>query len=268
MSDKIRGVGLNLRLEFIDEFLDRSPSVDFVEVIVDNYHSHGPHHEKLLKVRENYEISFHCVGMNLAGEDDLNISYLNTVKKLMHKFDPFLISDHLCFQKNKNICFHDLLPFPLTKEYLDHVTERVARVQEVIGKSLLIENLSYYVEFNNSEMSEYEFLNELSRRAGSKILLDFNNIWVNEKNLAKSSREYLENINWNLVGECHFAGAEKIDDLYVDTHGTNIDNEVLLLASEYSKELKNTPLVYERDNNIPALDELLGQRNRLIESLQ
>lgn len=267
MSKKMRGVGLNLRLEFIDEFLERSPEVDFVEIIVDNFHSQGPHHEKLLKVRELYDLSFHCVGMNLAGTDELNTSYLSAVKELMNKYEPFLVSDHLCFQKNKNICFHDLLPFPITQERLDHILIRVEKIQEIIERPLLVENLSYYVEYNNSEMSENEFLNELSKKAGSRILLDFNNIWVNEKNLGKSSRSYLENIEWKYVEECHFAGAEKFGELYIDTHGASIDDEVLELAHLYSSKLEQLPLVYERDNNIPTLDELLQERRRVSESL-
>lgn len=261
MPNKYKGVGINLRLEYIDEFLIERPDVDFVEIILDNYHSKGPHHRKLEKVREDYGISFHCVGMNIGGVDPINKKYLRKTRELIKRFSPFQVSDHLCFQSLDGISFHDLLPFPLTEEFLESTIKRVTEIQDHLDQQILIENLSYYTEYKESQMSEVDFINTLTSKCDAKILLDLNNIWVNEKNLKISSEVYLEKVNWKSVGEIHLAGAEKFGDIYVDTHGSEVDSEVLELCSRNKDKIKNIPVVYERDNNLPKLDELLKQRD-------
>lgn len=268
MSNSIRGVGLNLRLEFIDEFLRTKPDVDFVEVILDNYHSDGPHHKKLEIVRRDYEVSFHCVGMNLAGTDDLNEKYFDKTNELINKFSPFQISDHLCFQAVDGNQLHDLLPFPLTSSFLDSTVSRVEKIQEMLKQEILIENLSYYVEFKNTEMKEYEFINMLTEKTGAKILFDLNNIWVNEKNLKLSANEYIENINWKSVSEIHLAGAEIFDGTYIDTHGEVVSDDVMELVRLNKDKLINLPVIYERDNNIPSLDKILEETTRIREVIR
>ena len=265
MNQKIRGVGINLRLEYIDEFLEASPDIPFVEIILDNYHSDGPHHKKLERVREKYPVSFHCVGMNLGGTDEVNEIYLQKTKELIAKFEPFQISDHLCLQKFDKTCFHDLLPFPLNEESLENVALRVNTIQDFLERPLLIENLSYYCEYKSSSIREYAFLNELTKRTNSNILLDLNNIWVNELNLSLSTEEYLKNIDWTKVKEVHVAAPEKLNDLYVDTHGDIVQGPVLDLMKEYKSELRDIPIVYERDSNLPKFSEIIGEQVRLQE---
>jgi uncharacterized protein (UPF0276 family) len=265
MSNRVKGVGINLRLDYINQFLELRPKVDFVEVILDNYHSLGPHHKKLEKVRSDYDVSFHCTGMNLGGVDELNLEYLNKTRELIRIFSPFHVSDHLCFGKLNGVAFHDLLPFPLNNEFLKNVTARVHKVQEVLDKQILVENLSYYTEYESSHMSEVDFLNELSFKTDSKILLDINNIWVNELNLSIDSREFLKTIDWSRVGEIHLAGAEKFGDVYIDTHGSDVSQEVLELTRENKDKIKDIPVVYERDTNLPPFGEIIDQRNRIEE---
>jgi uncharacterized protein (UPF0276 family) len=263
VTKNLRGVGINLRLDYIDEFLEVKPSVPFVEVILDNYHSEGPHHKKLEKVRESYPVSFHCVGMNLGGTESINDFYLRRTKDLIDKFQPFQVSDHLCLQKFDKICFHDLLPFPLNEEGLSNVIERVNYIQDYLDSNLLIENLSYYCEYESSSLKEYEFLNEVTATTGASILLDLNNVWVNELNLSLSTSDYLENIDWSRVKEAHVAAPEKLNHLYVDTHGDIVQAPVIELMRVYKEKLQEIPVVYERDSNLPNFKEIIDEQIRL-----
>jgi len=255
----LQGVGVTLRLDHIDAILETKPDLPYLEIITENWFSDGPHHQKLEKLREDYEVLFHCVGMNIGGVDPLSESYFAKVNELKKKFEPRHISDHLCFQKHNNKYHHDLLPFPFNEESLDNLTKRTLQAQELIGESLLIENLSYYVEFSATDMSEIDFINELLKRTDANMLLDLNNIWVNEQNLSFSCEEYLNKVNWNKVKEVHVAGAELFDDVVIDTHGSDVNEAVLSLLEKHKSHIKNLPVTYERDNNIPPLNELLNQ---------
>ena len=261
------GIGINLRLELIDDILRERPTLPFFEIIVDNWFSTGPHHKKLEEIRNNYDISFHSVGMNLGGVDDINYTYLDTIKSLRDIYKPFHISDHLCFQAHGGNHHHDLLPFPLNSSSLKSVTERVNRIQDYLGENILIENLSYYVEFKNSSMSEIEFLNELNRQTGCLYLLDLNNIWVNSKNLNHSMDNYLQNLDWKLVKEVHMAGPDYSGEIYIDTHGSNVNDELLNIVNTHQGHLRNIPIIYERDTNLLGLSEMINQVELISESL-
>jgi uncharacterized protein (UPF0276 family) len=255
----LQGVGVTLRLDHIDAILDTKPKLPYLEIITENWFSDGPHHKKLEKLREDYNILFHCVGMNFGGLDSLDDNYFKKVKELSDKFQPYHISDHLCFQKHNNRYHHDLLPFPFNEESLVNISGRVNKAQELLERTLLIENLSYYVEFSSTDISEVDFINELLNRTNANMLLDLNNIWVNQKNLDLDCKDYLEKINWERVKEVHVAGPEILDGIYIDTHGTEVHEDVLKLIDEQREKLQNLPITYERDNNIPPLDELLNQ---------
>lgn len=257
------GVGLNLRLEYIDQIIDLKPKLPFLEIIVDNWFSLGAHHKKLEKIRQDYPISFHCVGLNLGGFSAINHDYIKKVKQLNQSFKPFQISDHLCFQSLENNYFHDLLPIPMNDDTLKNTISRVNQVQELLNQEILIENLSYYVEFIDSTYSEIDFLNQVLKQTGASMLLDLNNIWVNELNLKIKSEDFLQKILWEKVKEIHVAGPEVIDGIYVDTHGTHPHPDVLNLLQRYSKHILGLPVVYERDNNIPPLSELLDQVQKI-----
>lgn len=270
-STRFGGVGLNLRLDYIDEIAEQKPDIPFFEVIADNWFSTGPHHDKLLAIRQDYPIYFHCVGMNLGGYDKLNTKYIKKIKELAKRFEPVHISDHLCFQTHKSHSFHDLLPFPMNDNFANLIAARIGFAQELIGETILVENLSYYLEFNQSSMSEPEFITEVAKRSGCKLLLDLNNIHVNQLNLGYDCWDFLKGIPLDRVGEIHLAGPELVDNVYVDTHGTFVDDFVLELTKDVgeklpgcqSAELPKVPIIYERDTNLPEFPDLIKETQDL-----
>jgi len=267
MNDKFSGVGINLRLDYIDEFLELKPKLDFVEVIADNWLSDGPHHRKLEKVREDYEVSFHCVGMNLCGSDDLNMSYLQEIKSLIDKFNPFQVSDHLSVQAVDGVYFHDLLPHPFSESIISETSVRIRRVQELLKRQILVENLSYYHQFEESQMSEVDFINSLCEKSDCHILLDLNNIWVNEKNFGLCADSFIQKIDKSRVREIHIAGAEMFDGVYIDTHGSNVNSDVQQLLKRTQLDLSHVPIIYERDNNLPPFADFLAHRKEIESNL-
>ena len=257
-------LGLNLRLEYIDMLLETRPPLACLEVIAENFFTAGVHHQKLEKLRADYEITLHCLGMNIGGVDPLNQQYLHKIATLRDKFAPCHVSDHLSIEQHAGICFHDLLPFPFNAESLRNVQARVAYIQDFLQESLVLENLSYYVEFNSSDMTEIEFIKAVMHHTGARLLLDLNNLWVNEQNLALRTDDFLAALDWQQVAQIHLAGAEKNDALYIDTHGADVPPAVLQLLHGYKTKLAPaTLLIYERDNNLPAWQTLLDDITRL-----
>ncbi len=256
-TNTIQGVGCNLRLEFIDDFLSQKPNVDFLEIIVENWFDDGSHHKKLEQLRQDYPLSFHCVGMNIAGIDSINYDYLKKVNNLKNKYQPFHLSDHLCLQAHQKIHYHDLLPFPMNKESLLSITSRINKIQDYLKASILVENLSSYVEFEESTFSEVQFINQICKTTGCFSLLDINNIWVNEKNLGLKSIDYLKQLNFQYVKEIHLASAESFDGHWIDTHGGALREDVLSLLTSEKSNLKNIPTIFEQDSNLVDLSSLL-----------
>ena len=253
-------VGLGLRTAHIDQILREQPEVSWFEVLLDNHVARGgliP--RQLAAVRELYPVSLHCVGMSLAGVDPLDLEYLKTVKRMVREYHPFQVSDHLCFTHYHQQCFNDLLPIPYTAESLHHVCERVDIVQELLGTRILVENLSTYMQFTSSEMSEAEFLNELAERTGCGILLDINNAYVNEYNHGSSAREFIDIISIEHVCEIHLAGYEDKADFLIDAHNNRISDPVWELFRHYLHYSRGAPVLIEWDNDIPALDVLLTE---------
>lgn len=262
MKPKFRGVGLSLHLDQINEAIQEAPVDGFSEVIADNWLSPGPHHQKLARLREKQEVLFHCVNSNVGGVDPLDTKYLSQIKELADRFHVEHLSDHLCMQAHNGIHFHDLLPIPFTQESLNNCAERIDRIQELWGRELILENLSYYIEYPEADYTEAGFLNELHRRTSCGILLDLNNIWVNEQNLNIPVNDFLGELNQHSIKEVHLAGPELSGDVYVDTHGSGVQSAVLeLLPSLSTKE--PVPIIYERDRNIPPFAKLLEETNHI-----
>ncbi len=252
-------LGLNLRLEYIDMLLATRPPLSCLEVIAENFFTPGAHHKKLEKLRADYDLTLHCLGMNIGGVDPLDKRYLSKVAALRRKFSPRHVSDHFSVERHNGICFHDLLPFPFNAESLRNVQARVTYVQDFLQESLLLENLSSYVEFSSSDMSEVEFINAVMHRTGARLLLDLNNLWVNEQNLAAQAQDFLAALAWPRVAQVHLAGGEVKDNLHLDTHGADVPPQVLqLLHGCRAKLAPTTLIVYERDNNLPAWHTLLA----------
>ncbi len=253
-----KGVGINLRLEIIDEVIRSKPNIEYLEIIADNWLSEGPHHKKLEKLRQDYKILFHTVGMNIGGADKINESYLKSIKDLKEKYQPIHISDHLCFQAHNNFHHHDLLPIPYNEESLIKSTTRIDQIQNYLKENILIENLSYYIQFNKSEITESYYLNQLHAKTGCHFLIDLNNLWTNERNLQINCSEFLNEINKDAIKEIHIAGSTKDSNLYIDSHASNPDNEVISMAKKTRDQLKEIPIIYERDGNLTSLSDSLN----------
>lgn len=258
-SNFLGGVGHNLRLEHIDSFMAQKPSdIPFIEVIGDNWFSEGPHHNKLEKIREDYDVFFHFVGMNIGGTDEIDLHYLKQVKSIVDKFCPRLISDHLALQKSDHIYFHDLLPFAYTEKNLDNSTIKLEKTLNFLKPKadFILENLSYYVEFKESELTELEFLNRLSKNTSTFQLFDINNLLVNHLNLDHDVSAHIESIEWDLIKEIHVAGPQFLDGVYIDTHGCFPSESCLALLKSLEDKIANIPVIYERDQNITNYDTL------------
>ena len=261
--------GLNLRLELIDDFLFNRPSISCLEIIAENFFTAGGHHRKLEQLRQDYDISLHCLGMNIGGVDPLNIDYLTRVTELARRFEPLHISDHLSVEGHGGRYFHDLLPFPLNEDSLANVCRRTRTVQDFLGEPLLLENLSYYIEYKDSTINEAEFLNAVCIDSDAKILLDLNNIIINQANLGHSAEHFLATINWSQVAEIHLAGATaQADELLVDCHNAEVNDELLRLWHRYRYRLLPTvPVIYERDNDLLSYEQLSVYSEQLQKAL-
>jgi len=244
--------GVNVRHEYLDFYQKLKPNVDFLELIVENINSYND--DVMNSLRENYPLSFHSVSMNIGSSLDLDIDFFKALKKNIDKFQPVLISGHLSFEQSHNMFHHDLLPFPMNQKNLKNVVQRVLQIQSLLDCELLIENLSYYVHFEESEMTESSFLNEICEKTGAKVLLDLNNIDINEMNKIDEMDRFLGELNMENVAQLHLAGGEKNGEFIVDTHASFPKENVLKAAHTIIKK-KSIPVVYERDNNFNTKNE-------------
>ena len=268
-TNKINGIGVGLRQPHYAIFLSEDrPAIPWLEILSDNYmFTQGLLREKILKMREYYPMVMHSVGLNVGSTSGVNTEYLIKLKKLADAIDPAWLSDHLCWTAVDGVNSHDLLPLPFTQEALDLVVNNIQVIQDYLQRAFLIENVSSYVQFEDADFSEAEFLNEVARRSGCHILLDINNIYVNSQNHNFSTHDYLNSINKEHVKQFHLAGFEKIENILVDTHGAAIHAPVWDLYQQALQRFGAVPALIEWDNNIPAWPVLLEQVN-LAQALQ
>lgn len=258
--DEISGVGLGIRQPHFSQIIRDKPNISWFELLADNYLCEGG--KALLEldeIREKYPMTFHCVGMNLGGTDPLDFSYLEKVNGLASRYQAKWISDHLCWSAHQGRHHHDLLPLPYTEEAINNTVERITKVQDFLGERILIENASTYIQLQDSEMKEWEFLSEISQRSDCNILLDINNIYVNSVNHNFDPLHFLNNVPMERVKEFHLAGHEKSERVLIDTHGASISNDVWSFYDAALKLFGPVPTIIERDNNIPDLDVLIQE---------
>jgi uncharacterized protein (UPF0276 family) len=260
ISRPFLGFGLGLRTDHYQAVLEQRPPVDWFEIISENYMVPGgkPLHY-LDRVREHYPMVMHGVSMSIGSIDPLNRDYLTQLKALAERIEPAWISDHLCWTGAHGRNMHDLLPLPYTEEAIAHVAERVSRVQDFLGRRLLLENVSSYVSFSDSQLTEWEFLNEIAERADCLILLDVNNIYVSSFNHGFDSRDYLEGIPVERVYQFHLAGHTNHGDYIIDTHDHPVVDPVWELYADAVRRFGFVSTMIERDDNIPPLGELLEE---------
>lgn len=255
-------VGIGLRAPHYAQILERRPALDFLEVHAENFFAAGGRASAWLeRFRAAYPLSVHGVGLSLGSVDPLDEDHLARLGVLVRRFDPLLVSEHLCWCSYGARHANDLLPLPHTREALDHVVPRIATVQERLGRQLLVENASAYVQ-PAGDMPEWEFLVQVARRSGCGILLDVNNVWVNAANHGFDPYAYVEAIPATLVGQYHLGGFEPTAAALVDTHGARVSAEVWQLFEATVAHLGPKPTLIEWDTRLPALDVLLDEAER------
>lgn len=257
------GFGLGLRREHYQEVLDTLPdSIDWFEVLSENYMVPGGKPlDFLLRTREHYPIVMHGVAMSIGSTTPLNKDYLSQLKQLAQLVEPHWISDHLCWTGNHPENIHDLLPLPYDEEAISHVTSRISQVQDFLGREILLENVSSYVTFTDSTMTEWEFLSEISRRSGCYLLLDINNIFVSSFNHNYNPETFIDNVPVDKVKQFHLAGHTHCDTHIIDTHDENVPKDVWALYKKAVSRFGDVSTMIERDDNIPPLNDLIDELN-------
>jgi len=257
------GFGLGLRTDHYDAILADAPPVDWFEIITENYLVGGgkPLHY-LERIRARYPLVMHGVSLSIGGTDPLDREYLAQVKALAARIEPAWISDHLCWTGQNGTNMHDLLPLPYTEEAIAHVAGRIAQVQDILGRQILIENVSSYVTYKESTLSEWGFFNAVVERADCLMLLDVNNIYVNSFNHEFDPLDYLNAVPPERVRQIHIAGHRNYGNYIVDTHDEPVIDPVWDLYREARRRLGPVSTMIERDDNIPPLAELLAELDR------
>lgn len=256
------GFGLGLRSEHYHDLLTKRSDVDWLEILSENYMVPGGKPLYYLdKIRENYPIVMHGVSLSIGSVDPLNKDYLMELKKLAQRVQPQWISDHLCWTGTQGINLHDLLPLPYTEEALTHLVSRIQQVQDFLGQRILLENVSSYLSYQHSTISEWEFLREVAERADCLILLDINNIHVSAFNHQFNPLDYLDAMPAHRVQQFHLAGHLNRGDYIIDTHDHTIIDEVWSLYAEAVKRFGNVSTMIERDDDVPPIETLLNELN-------
>ena len=254
------GFGLGLRSQHYTDILEGNPHVDWFEVISENFMVPGGKPLAILdRIAARYPVVMHGVSMSIASTAPFDEDYLDALVKLAERVEPKWISDHLCWTGVHGVNLHDLLPIPYTREALDHVVARVHHVQERLGRALCLENVSTYVQFNRSEMPEWEFISELSKRTGCWLLFDVNNVYVSAFNHGYDPFAFLGGIPADRVIQFHLAGHSDMLNYVIDTHDAPVRAEVWDLYEAALRRFGPVSTMIERDDHIPPLAELLPE---------
>lgn len=252
--------GLGLRKPHYAEFLDHRVAVDFVEVISENFMVDGGQPRRILRdVRSRYPVALHGVSMSIGSADGLDPAYLARLRALVDEIDPLFVSDHLSWSRIDGFNSHDLLPLPYTVEALDLVCANIGRAQDALGRSMLIENPSSYLDIAPADMSEWEFLAAMCVRTGCELLLDVNNVFVSAINHGFDPIAYLDGVPHDRVRQIHLAGHSQGGELLIDTHDQPVPASVWDLYAHVLPRLGPVATMIERDDAIPPLHELLAE---------
>jgi len=254
------GFGLGLRVDHYEAILADHPEVDWFEALTENYLVPGGKPlDYLMRIRERYPMVLHGVSLSIGSTQPLDRNYLAQVKALATRLEPEWVSDHLCWTGIAGRNMHDLLPLPYTEEALANVVERVRTVQDILGRRILLENVSSYVSYRDSQVTEWQFLREIAERADCLILLDVNNIYVSSVNHEFDPLDYLHAIPVERVQQIHLAGHENHGDYLIDTHDHPVPDPVWELYSAALRRFGSVSTMIERDANIPPLEELCSE---------
>lgn len=257
------GFGLGLRAQHYADILDGNPPVDWFEVISENYMVPGGQPLRMLdKIRARYPIVMHGVSLSIASTAPFDEDYLKGLKALADRTEPKFVSDHLCWTGVHGVNLHDLLPFPYTREALDHVVARVQHVQDYLKRPIALENVSTYVQFNHSEMQEWEFIAEMTKRTGCWLVFDVNNVYVSAFNHGYDADAFIAGIPADRVVQFHLAGHEHNMTHIIDTHDAMVCDAVWDLYRKSLQRFGPVSTIIERDDDIPPLADMVSELGR------
>jgi uncharacterized protein len=254
---KVTGHGYGLRTAHYDAHLQAGTRAPCVEIITENVVRRGGRPlDVLLRVRQDAQILLHGVSLSLGGMDPLDDAMLRDLRDLADKLESPIVSDHLCFGTFGGHSGHDLWPLPYTREAVQHLVSRIQHVQDLLGRRFAIENVSSYVSYTQSEMTEWEFLRDVVVQSGCGILLDINNIVVSAYNHNFAPDDYLAAIPEDAVMQYHLAGHSIREGYRFDDHGSQVSDEVLALYQKAVARFGNVACIVEWDDNVPSLEAL------------
>jgi uncharacterized protein (UPF0276 family) len=260
--------GIGFRSLHHDDFSSR-PAVGWIEAHTENYfHEGGAAVLALERARANYPLSLHGVGLGLGSAEGIDLEHLQRVRRAIRRFEPALVSEHACWGHAGGEWFNDLLPLPFTAEAAEILARQVAQAQDFLGTQLLIENVSSYVAFEHSRLTEWEFLASVVERSGCALLLDINNIYVSSRNLGQDARAFIEGLPSAAVREFHLAGHSNNGAVLIDDHGSHVCDEVWDLYAFALARIGARPTLIEWDNEIPPLATLVAEAARADEILK
>lgn len=260
--------GIGLRAQHQKELsLKKNPDIDFLELSPENWMLIGGYKRECLdKIVDLYTIYAHGISLSIGGYQNIDVDYLKKIKLFLDNYNIENYSEHLSFSADDNGCLYDLLPLPRLKDQIEHVIERIEIIQDILKRPLILENISYYHQYDDNQMIESDFIDQILNRTGSKILLDINNLYVNSVNHSYDPLAFIHSISKNNIAYYHIAGhLETEEGFLIDTHGTNVSSDVLNLARYCFQNLGKHPLLLERDNFIPSLDKLSSELSNIYE---
>ena len=253
----VLGCGVGLRTEHFDVITQDWPRMDWFEATSENFMDTGGRPLRMLEdVRRRYPVALHGVSLSIGSTDPLNRDYLARLNALADRIEPVTVSDHLCWTGVEGDNLHDLLPLPFTGEAIRHVVDRIGQVQEFLGRRILLENISSYLTYEQSEMPEWDFLIQVATRAGCGLLLDINNVYVNAVNHGFDPARYLAAIPGGLVGQFHLAGHTDRGAYLFDTHSAPVIDAVWALYRQALEQWGPVSTLIEWDEDIPSFDRL------------
>lgn len=258
----LTGFGLGLRPVHYSDILDAGerPRVDWFEAITENYLVPGGRPvANLDRVRHDWPVVLHGVSLSIGGTDPLDASYLQQVRALARRIEPAWISDHLCWTGIDGASLHDLLPLPYREDVVDHVVDRILSVQDLLGRRLVLENVSSYAAFRESDLTEWAFVSLIAQRADCELLLDVNNVHVSACNHGFDARAYIDALPAHRIRQIHLAGHSSDGRRLIDTHDAPVAEPVWQLYRHAIERIGAIPTMIERDDHIPALAELVAE---------
>lgn len=256
----ILGVGMGYRRELVHETVDHSDKFDWLEIVPENYMELGGRAKERLELAlSKFPLITHGVNLSIGSTDELNEEYLASMKRLLETIDAPWWSDHLCFTSVEGQYMHDLLPLPFSREAVDHVVPRIKKVEQIVGRPFLLENISYYMSMPGSEMTEAQFLAEVLEKADCGLLLDVNNVYVNSINHNFDPYKYIDALPLDRTVQIHVAGHSHTDEMIIDTHGNAVIEPVYELLDYALSRASVNAVMLERDQNYPHFEEIISE---------